>query len=564
MLVRSTLFLLSAFLGPFVVGQSLDVAVSESRVPHYAYPGRPVTIIGDITSHGITSVTSLQLNYTIDDGPVQSMAITGLSLTQNSLYEFFHDAVWTPDTPGLYEVIVWVAAPNGQDDMVPENDAATSIVRVLDPIPMIIDQYLSGEPVVEMIADQGQDLLVPRDLAFHPDPDRDELWVVNKDVNTTGGSTVRFFGAGEEGMTWLWQRDPNAWHFMSLPTAIAFGDNNNFATSPGIFNANQSGEVPFTGPSLWDSDPQVYAQAGFGPLGSHIDMLHVNPRCQGIAHDTWNRYWVVDGHNGDITMNDFRKDHGPGNSWHGDAIIRRYSEFTISRDMDDHIVSHNVLDKNTGWLYVVDHGGQRIMRLDINSGVVSGPGNFGPWESYEEYSMVSGYTWEEIISDGLVQPSGIEVIGERLLVSDHATGEIVIYDLSSPQFTELGRIATGAPGIMGITVGPDGRIWYVNATLHQLGRVTPDETVGIQEQAPASTFLVHPNPAEAFVVVPVSEGLDPMDMVEIRDLAGRVLRIVQVAELHRGLDISHLPNGTYMLTMPEDRAGRSARFVVSR
>jgi hypothetical protein len=33
-----------------------------------------------------------------------------------------------------------------------------------------------------MIADDDDDLLVPRDLDFHPDRSRNELWVLNKDV----------------------------------------------------------------------------------------------------------------------------------------------------------------------------------------------------------------------------------------------------------------------------------------------------------------------------------------------------------------------------------------------
>jgi hypothetical protein len=563
MIARPFLLLLLLFVSGSMSAQvQYDLAVTEFRAPWFTYPERHVTITGDIRNQGAAVVNSFDLHYTVNGGNEQVMTVSGITLPVNGLYEFFHEAIWIPATPGSHEIVVWASNINGQADQVPDNDAASATSRVLEPIPVIVDQYLFGEPVVEVIAGQGQDLLVPRDLDFHPDPSRNELWVVNKELSTTGGSTVRFFGPGETGMEWLWQRDPAAWHFMSLPTGIAFGDNNNFATCPGIFDANQSGGNPFTGPTLWDSDPQVYAQPFFGNLGSHIDMLHVNPQCQGIAHDTWNRYWVVDGYNGDITMNDFRKDHGPGFSWHGDAIIRRYADFTITRDPNDHITSHTVLDKATGWLYVVDHGGQRVLRLDINTGSVSGAPSFGPFENYVEYSMVTGYTWQEVVTTGLVQPAGIEVIGGRLLVSDHATGEIIIFDLSQSHFPELGRIATGQPGIMGITVGPDGRIWYVNATTHQLGRISPDATVGVRERRIMNTFQVHPVPASSMIVLPVSEGLDATGEVEVMDVAGRMIARLRVSDLHRGWDVSGLPNGSYTLRVLDGGAPRTARAIV--
>lgn len=526
-----------------------DMAVTEVRAPRYVYPGMEVVITGDITTWGSTAVNSFDLHYAVEGGAPVVAQITGLSLAPGSSYEFTHPVPWVAETPGSFGLEVWADNINGGADEVPSNDQVPHDMLVLASIPNIVDDYLSDEPVVEIVATSDQDLLVPRDLDFHPDPARNELWVINKDQSSTGGSTVRFFGPGEQGMTWLWQRDPNAWHFMNLPTGIAFGDNGNFATAPGIFDANQNGGSPFTGPSLWDADPAVYAQPLFGPLGSHIDMLHVNPECQGIAHELWNRYWVVDGHNGDITMNDFRKDHGPGNSWHGDAIISRYQEFSITKDPNDHIVSHLVLDKPNGWMYVVDHGGQRVLRMDINTGTVSGDATFGPWETYVEYNRVTGYDWEEIIAEGLVQPAGIDVIGDRLLVSDHATGDIVVYDLSSQDFAELGRISTGSPGIMGIKVGPDGHIWFVNATFHRLGRVLPGAAVGIEQVEELPTLLPYPNPAADVLRVSGIEALDPSMPWRLHDPLGRIVRQGRAQDLANGINLIGLSAGAYQLCL---------------
>ncbi|HMQ76603.1 MAG TPA: hypothetical protein PKE21_11255 [Flavobacteriales bacterium] len=532
-----------------------DMSVTGLTTALYAFRDEPVRVIGTVASLGTDPVTSFDLNYRINGGAPVVQSVGSVNLQAGDVLEFEHATPWVPTSSGTFTLEVWASNINGGSDMAPANDLATSSTLVNEPIPNILDQYLVGLPVVEAIADSDQDLLVPRDLDFHPDLSRNELWVINKDTEQSGGSTVKFTNVGQPGMTWLMQEDPNNWHFMSLPTGIAFADNDNFATSPGIFDANQNGGDPFTGPSLWSSDPAIYAQGIFGPLGSHLDMLHVNPNSQGIAHEQWNRFWVVDGYNGDIVMNDFREDHGPGNNYHGDAIIRRYSDFTITRDPNEHVVSHCVLDKTSGWLYVVDHGGQRVLRMDIRSGAVSGPATFGPWENYVEYSTVSGYTWEVIVSSGLVQPAGIDVVGDRMVVSDHASGELIIYDISSPPAVELGRVPTGAPGLMGVKLGPDGRIWAVNATAHALLRVSPENMVGTTDRAAAGLRLA-PVPAEEVLYITGLGDAGRSVPVEVLDASGRVVLVARLDGGTDELDLTPLRSGAYVIR----GNGRVARF----
>ncbi len=542
--------------------QEYDLGVSKLTTSIYCELGASVAVHGTLFNYGSATVDSYTLNYRIDGGATVSENITGAGLVSGASRSFVHAVPWTPGAEGNVLLEVWASDLNGQADQAPANDVRTAQLAVNPAIPDIMDQYLEAPPTLTLVADDDEDLLVPRDLDFHPDRTRNELWVINKDVEQSGGSTVRFFNPGEPGMDFLWQRDPNAWHFMSLPTAIAMGDNGNFSTSPGVYDANHNGGTPFTGPTLWSADPAIYAQPVFGPLGSHLDMLHVNPNSQGIAHEQWNRFWVVDGYVGDIVMNDFREDHTPGMDYHGDALIRRYADFTITRDPNDHVVSHNVFDKATGWLYVVDHGGQRVLRMDTRTGTVGGTPTLGPWESYVEYTMVTGYTWEAIITEGLVQPAGIDIIGDHLLVSDHATGDIVIYDKSGATVVELGRINTGAAGIMGIKVGPDGRIWYVNATTHALVRIDPALNVGVAEAAPASTMRLHPNPANDRVYISLT-GAAPSGMraVQVMDAAGRTCLQQTTNDLRQGIDVSALANGTYVLRID---GGEAQRFTISR
>lgn len=532
-----------------------DVQLVRDNTPRFVPEGEQLLMTGTLRNTGGQTITDVQLIYAVDGGAPVVADLT-MNLAPGAKQAFSHPVPWYATGIGTHQVLLHPGLVNGSADGNGYNDTLVFSTKVHAPTPNIIDQYLSGQPVVNVVADSDQDLLVPRDLDFHPDPDRNELWVINKDVEATGGSTVTFFGPGDPDMTYMWKRDPNAWHFMSLPTAIAMGDNGFFATSPGVFDANHNGGTPFTGPTLWSADTAIYAATTYGPLGSHFDMLHVNPNSQGIAHERWNRYWVVDGFNGDIVMNDFMIDHGPGNDYHGNAIIRRYADFTITKDPNDHIVSHAVMDRSTGWLYVVDHGGQRVLRLDTQGGTVSGPGNYGPWESYAEYSMVTGYAWDEVVTTGLVEPAGIDLVGDRLLVSDHANGDIVVYDLNAVPATELGRIHTGASGLMGIKVGPDGRVWGVNATYHQLIRIDPGLATGIAtvEQGSPSAY---PSPTDGPLWLtgwPVASG-----PVQVLDISGRAVMELMYTGSGHALDVSPLPPGVYMLQLVGSPSG--VRFI---
>lgn len=543
---------------PFTVAAPAlhDMGVTALTTPLYNTVGQTTAFTGTVKNFGGLPVTSFTLNFSLN-GIVQfTEDVTGVNLGSGVSYEFEHDGPWTPSSAGAVEFQVWATNINGEPDEVTSNDVGTSQLIVNEAIPDRIAEYLALPPTLTVVADDDEELLVPRDLDFHPDRSRNELWVINKDVEGTGGSTVRFTDAGETSQSHLWQRDPAARHFMSLPTGIAFGDNNNFSTCPGVFDANFNGGNPFTGITLWTSDPTIYAQSQFGPLGSHLDMLHVTPRSQGIAHERWNRYWVVDGYNNDVVMHDFRSDHGPGNDFHGNAIIRRYAGINITRDPADHIVSHCSLDKSTHWLYVVDHGGDRVVRLNTLSGTVAGNASylFGQ-EAYVEYSQMTGQTWETVANTGLVQPAGIAVVGSHLLVSDHANGDIVVYDIVSANFAEVGRISTGAPGIMGITIGPDGKIWYVNATTHALVRVDPALNVGVLETT-ASAVQVYPNPSNDRLFLSNTGSLDQSLPVRLLDATGRIVMQTTMGLTRSGIDVAGFATGAYSIVIGQASAQR--------
>jgi hypothetical protein len=538
---------------------AIDCGILDIASFGYVTTGN-LQITGEAFNFGSDLVTDLELQYTVDGGTPIVQTFSGLDAEgfETIPYTF---STYADLSYGEQDITVSVVSVNGVADDLTDNNSYTKTVLVGDPIPNVIDGYIDAAVDLNVI-NSGPDFVdTPRDLDFHPYLDRFELWVINTGTENSGGSTVTFFDAGFGNQTSDWRQDGNAWHFMSLPTAISFGENQNFATSPGVYDANHDGGQPFTGPSLWSSDPDIYAQPS-GGNGSHLDMLHASPYSQGIAHEIDNRYWLVDGHNSNICMYDFVDDHGPGNSYHGDAIIHRYDDVNITKDPQNHVVSHCAFDKDSGWLYVVDYGGQRVIRINTATGVPGGVPAFGPFESIEEYIYITDYEWEEIVSGGLVEPAGIDIIDDRMIVSDYSNGDIVIFDISQSPAIELGRIETESPGIMGLKLGPWGRIWYVNADTDEVVVVEGNPLV-VEENNSNFNIEISPNPADDFVTIGLPGDQSGMT-IRIADSQGRTVRELPTQFTSSlNVDVKDLSAGTYMVSlMINDRLVQTERLSI--
>jgi len=87
--------------------------------------------------------------------------------------------------------------------------------------------------------------------------------------------------------------------------------------------------------------------------------------------------------------------------------------------------------------------------------------------------------------------------------------QVIIYDISADTPAELGRINTGSTNnIMGIKIGPDQKIWYVNYASNEViridydvlaGDVNFDETVNILDIILVANIVlgaIDPTPAQ--------------------------------------------------------------------
>lgn len=539
----------------------LDASFNKVVGRRFGEVGGSIPIRGEISNKGITEITSMEVSYSINGGSPTVEVLDNLAIPALDKADFELTNPWMPTATGIVDVEVAITAINGVPDEDQNNNSQSFETEIYEKViaPNHIDEYLEVEPIFNVVATASNQLDRPTDLDFFPILARDEVWVINQRTENAGGSTLTINGASEPNPDFLHRVDGNSWHFMSLPTGIAFDPESFFfANSPGVQDANHSGGT-FTGPSLWTSDPDIYAMPS-GGNGSHMDMLHGSPFSMGIAHEVDNVYWVNDDWNKELVRYDFQEDHGPGNDYHGDAIVRRYRNLGLDADGD--VPSHMVLDKTTGWMYVVDNGNDRVLRLDINSGFV---GNSLPLinEPLAEHSAMADFTWETIIEVGLDRACGIEIMENRLLVSDYGTGDIIIFDMDN-NFEEMGRINTGSPGITGLKVGPTGDIWFTNRILNTLTKVERGDPLSSEEELLVSNIRIAPNPTsgDLFVNIPEFTGNPVIDLY-LKDVTGQQVMLVKNASSMQKMELGGLVNGVYLLSIVAGDFVETRRIVVS-
>lgn len=545
------------------VPNALDANLVELKGRAFGEENEPLPVKGTFFNNGSTTIDEIELSYTINGGSPVTETYSGLNAAPFQYFSINLLGTWVPDAAGNYTVDVQVDLVNGETDADETNNSRSFDTEIFTKVvaPNKIGEFLAAPPVFKQISAPAGNLNNPTDLTFFPIFGKNELWVINQRNESSGGSTLTINDATTDSPEFWHRVDGNAWHFMSLPTSIDFSsDNFNFATSPGIKDANHSGGS-FTGPTLWSSDPDIYAQPS-GGNGSHLDMLHGSPFSMGIAHEVDNVFWVYDDWNGDLVRYDFVHDHGPGNADHSDAIVRRFRNIGISADGD--IPNHMKLDKTTGWLYFVDNGNDRVMRLDINSGTFGGNLPLIN-EELAEHSEMINFTIETVISEGLDQACGLEIIDNRLLIGDYATGEIIVYDMDN-NFAELGRFQTeDGAGLTGITIGPDGNIWYVNRNTQKLKRVEPGSPNSSEEDFLAAQIVVTPNPTKGLLYVTLPElPLNSTTTIRVTDLAGKTVFQSTGFVDSSLIDLGEIPAGLYLVNFKNEQFAATRKIVVER
>ena len=369
----------------------------------------------------------------------------------------------------------------------------------------VVSQFGVGFDEV-VIADSSDALSDPRDLEFHPGR-ANELWVANR---ATDSITI-VQNTGLENQTSQNRQDSNRNHFLEEVSSIAFGAYHpefdwQWGSAQETRNTfcGQGAPDNFMGPTLWPSSLNHFAvenqNNGNGLLGSHIDMNHESPYGVGIAHDSANKYWYNDGYYGELVYYDFQMDHDTGYDDHSDGIVRRYVDVQLTHSYG--VPGHMILDQDSGILYIADAGANRVLWVntdDTSYNTQDIMGDPSRLEPLEEYSSITGIEWG-VLASGLNRPSGIALDGDQLFVSLNGNGKVVAYDLNSDgkSASVADTIQTTASSIMGLEIGPNGHLYYVDNGQDEVVRIDPfmdEDGDGIGDDVDNCPLIVNPSQA---------------------------------------------------------------------
>ena len=484
-----------------------------------------------IRNNGTDSVFRFDFCYQIDSSDTICTSFDNLSMAYKDSMVFEHPIALNLLDTGAFVLMIWVDSLNDSlQDFEPRNDSLSGVIQVSNAIPNILYGYITEPIDIQTLATSSVGLDFPRDLAFHPDRSRRELWVINRDTEADGGSTLSLFNAGEENQSSLWRRDGNAYHFMALPTALDFGRNGNWASSPGILDANHVGGS-YTGPTLWSSDSSIFSIIGNPATptfnGSHLDMLHGSPYAMGITYSHDNVYYVFDAYNNEIVQYSFTSDHGPGQHDHSNGEVVRFEGLNLERHSDS-IPSHLVFDESIGRLYIADAKNGRVLYLDVYSGAdtLNLPLINEPLSIHQR---IEGAEWG-VLYDDIQVPTGIAILEDRMIVSDAATGNIHLLRIDDLVATRLFAIPTNAELLLGINIGPDGFIYFVDAinnSVHKMVMDPPPYDMTSLMEFHEEEWDVYPNPSDGILCLTVRQNTFPhsLDEVRVYDGMGRKVKV---------------------------------------
>jgi len=121
-----------------------DFAMYSIDIPKYHVLNKaPFDIFGSLINYGATTVTSFDINYSINNGTPVTATINSVSIKTGDKYNFTSPSKWTPSNAGVYSVKVWASNLNGNPDGNTSNDEKSFSTTV-------VDQMVQRLPLLEV------------------------------------------------------------------------------------------------------------------------------------------------------------------------------------------------------------------------------------------------------------------------------------------------------------------------------------------------------------------------------------------------------------------------------
>jgi Secretion system C-terminal sorting domain len=138
---------------------AVDVSALDITTSPYLTLGSN-DIEGTMVNLGTSTITSFDLNYTIDGGAPVTQSITGISIAPLGTYNFTHSTPWVSTATGSYDVEIYATNPNGVTDQNTANDVFAKTLFVLT-------QNVQRNPFLEVFTSSTCPPCTPGNVNFH-------------------------------------------------------------------------------------------------------------------------------------------------------------------------------------------------------------------------------------------------------------------------------------------------------------------------------------------------------------------------------------------------------------
>ncbi|MBW7912886.1 MAG: T9SS type A sorting domain-containing protein, partial [Taibaiella sp.] len=143
------------------------------------------------------------------------------------------------------------------------------------------------------------------------------------------------------------------------------------------------------------------------------------------------------------------------------------------------------------------------------------------------------------------------------------TGNIHVYDVSTTPATLVGTIITGGPGVMGVKITHDNKIWYVNATTKKLMRIDNPNVVSIEEVAEKINYKVYPNPAGNTLNIRIDDVAETEQAtIRIFDITGRQVYTNTTSQQVTSINTSAWAKGVYNVIISHKNSTEVTKAVI--
>ncbi len=183
---------------------SFDAANMDLDMQSYIAVGS-ADIQGTFANMGATTITSIDVNYSIDGGTPVTYTMTGLTVDPLTMGSYMHNTPANFATAGQYVVVAWLSNPNGSADLNTSNDSITFTVTVLDQVSqrMVLVEHhtqascgpcASQNPTLDALINEAQNLGKVAHIGYHTSwPGTDPMYDFNV-ANNEGDARVAYYG----------------------------------------------------------------------------------------------------------------------------------------------------------------------------------------------------------------------------------------------------------------------------------------------------------------------------------------------------------------------------------